>query len=325
MPRSENQKLKLLYLAQYLMEQSDENHPLSVQQMIQHLSAKGISAERKSVYDDIDALTRFGFDIERTSTRPVGYYLASRPFELAELNDAVQSSRFLTHKKSLALIGKIESLASVHEARSLQRQVYVQNRIKTMNESIYYNVDELHSAIAHDRQITFQYFDYAVSKQRVLRHGGARYTVSPFALTWDDQNYYLIAYDAAAEKLKHYRVDKMVSIQLTDAHRDGKEMFRSFDMGAYAETLFGMFSGAVEEVRLRFANRLAGAVIDRFGAGVSLIPDGDTHFTVCVRAAISEQFYGYLAGFGAAVEVLSPQSVVDGMRQHIATIAALYK
>ncbi len=326
MARSQNQKLKLLYLAQYLMEESDEEHPLSTRQLIARLAAQDISAERKSIYDDIAALQRFGMDIEYAGRR--GYYLASRAFELPELKllvDAVQSSRFLTLNKSLSLIGKIESLASRFEAQSLQRQVYVTNRIKTMNESIYYNVDELHDAIAHDRQITFQYFEYAVPKQRVFRRGGAQYRISPFALTWDNENYYLIGYDSAAGILKHFRVDKMVNIRPADAFRDGKEVFRALDMGEYTGTLFGMFSGEAQSVLLRFENRLAGAVIDRFGSDVSLMPDGETHFTVRVRAAVSEQFFGYLAGFGAAVQILSPDSVADAMCRHIEAIAALYK
>jgi predicted DNA-binding transcriptional regulator YafY len=328
MARSSNQKLKTLYLAQYLMEESDEQHLLTVQQMITYLASNGITAERKSIYDDLDALAQFGLDILHVEGRSGGYYLASRPFELAELKllvDAVQSSRFLTRKKSLELIGKIESLASRHEAQSLQRQVFVTNRIKTMNESIYYNVDELHAAIALDRQITFRYFEYAVPKQRVYRHGGAPYRISPFALTWDDENYYLIGYDDAAQRLKHFRVDKMTGIAVTDAERTGKEVFGQLDLGLYAGTLFGMFSGETQDVLLRFENRLVGAVIDRFGSDVAVMPDGDTHFTIRVRVAVSEQFFGYLAGFGAAAQVLEPPSVAAAMAKHIESIAALYK
>lgn len=326
MPRSANQKLKLLYLAQYLAQESDEAHPLSVRQLIDHLALHGIAAERKSIYDDLDALSRFGMDILRTGRS--GYYLASRTFELAELKllvDAAASSRFLTEKKSLSLISKLESLASRHEAGALARQVVVTHRIRTMNESIYYNVDELHDAIARDRVVTFLYFEYTVPKARVYRHGGARYRVSPFALTWDDENYYLIAYDDAAGILKHFRVDKMVSIAVEDAPREGRAVFDALDLGAYTGALFGMFSGATEDVRLRFENRLAGAVIDRFGADAVLVPDGPAHFTVCVRVAVSDQFFGYLAGFGPAVRVLSPTRVARRFAEHIDAIAALYK
>lgn len=326
MPRSANQKLKLLYLAQYLVQESDEAHPLSVRQLIDYLARQGISAERKSIYDDMEALSQFGLDVLRAGRG--GYYLASRTFELAELKllvDAAASSRFLTEKKSLSLISKLESLASRHEAGALARQVVVAHRIRAMNESIYYNVDELHDAIARDRVVTFLYFEYTVPKARVYRRGGARYRVSPFALTWDDENYYLIAYDASAGILKHFRVDKMVSIAVEDAPREGREVFDALDIGTYTGTLFGMFSGTAEDVRLRFENRLAGAVIDRFGADAVLVPDGAAHFTVCVRAAVSDQFFGYLAGFGAAVQVLSPAHVAEAFRAHIDAIAALYK
>ncbi len=328
MARSANQKLKLLYLAQYLLEESDEQHPISVQQMIAYLGAQGVSAERKSIYDDMASLSDFGLDVIHTTGRSAGYYIGSRTFELPELKllvDAVQSSRFLTHRKSLELIGKIESLASRHDALSLQRQVYVTNRIKNMNESIYYNVDEIHAAIAEDRQICFRYFEYAVPKQRVFRRGGAQYHISPFALTWDDENYYMIGYDSEAQKLKHYRVDKMTGIELSDRARDGHAVFGAIDMGSYAGTLFGMFSGDVQTVRLRFENRLVGVVLDRFGTDTIITPDGEAHFTVQVRVAVSEQFFGYLAGFGSAVEILSPEPVKQAMRRHITAIASIYE
>ncbi len=326
MARSSNQKLKLLYLAQFFTQETDENHPLSVQQLIERLAAQDIAAERKSIYDDIEALRQFGLEILKSGRG--GYYLAARTFELAELKllvDLCASSRFLTEKKSRSLIGKLESLASRYEAGSLARQVVVAHRIRTMNESIYYNVDELHDAISRDRAVTFQYFEFTVPKARVYRHGGARYHVSPFALTWDDENYYLIGYDENAGRIKHFRVDKLDRICVTDRPRAGREVFGQIDLGVYTDTLFGMFSGEAESVLLRFENRLAGAVIDRFGQEAALMPDGKDHFTVRVRAAVSDQFFGYLSGFGAAVEVLSPASVVEKYRAHIEAIAALYK
>ena len=326
MARSSNQKLKLLYLAQFFMEETDENHPLTIPQLIERLAAQGISAERKSLYDDIEALRQFGLEILRAGRG--GYYLAERTFELAELKllvDLCASSRFLTEKKSLSLIGKLESLASRYEAGSLARQVAVAHRIRAMNESIYYNVDELHDAIARDRAVTFHYFEYIVPKQRIYRHGGALYHISPFALTWDDENYYLIGFDEKAGRLKHFRVDKMEHITVTDTPRSGGEVFGEIDLGTYTDTLFGMFSGEPESVLLRFENRLVGAVIDRFGADAAVMPDGEDHFTVRVRAAVSDQFFGYLSGFGTAVEVLSPQSVVEKYRAHIDAIAAVYK
>ena len=228
----------------YLLQNSDEEHPITVNQMIQYLESNGIAAERKSIYDDIEALRTFGMDIEECKRgRVFGYYVASRTFELPELKllvDSVQSSKFITHKKTASLIKKIETLASVHSAQLLHRQVFVKNRIKTMNESIYYNVDEIHNGISNNRKIRFLYFEYNVAKERQYRHGGAYYVVSPFAMTWDDENYYLVAYDSEAGIIKHYRVDKMEKISTLDEERDGQEVYQALDMAVYAgsATLF---------------------------------------------------------------------------------------
>ena len=236
MPKSSNQKLKLLYLMQMLLERSDENHPLTVQDMIDELSQHDISAERKSIYADLEALQLFGLDIVRSKGKSTGYYIASRDFELPELKllvDSVQSSKFITHRKTLSLIKKIEGLASVYDAQLLQRQVYVRNRVKSMNESVYYNVDEISGAISRDRIIRFNYFEFDVNKQRRYRHDGKVYEISPFALMWDDENYYMLGYDQEAEKLKHYRVDKMTNIESAETERSGKELFAGMDMSSF--------------------------------------------------------------------------------------------
>ena len=327
MARSQKQKLKLLYLMKYLLEQSDEVHPVGIAQMVEMLAAHGILAERKSLYGDIEALREFGLDVVQARGKTVGYYIGSREFELPELKllvDSVQSSKFITQKKTLALIRKIEGLASVHDAAALQRQVYVRNRVKSMNESVYYNVDEISSAIAADRKIRFLYFEYTVKKERRYRHDGAFYEVSPFALTWDDENYYMLAYDAAAGQIRHYRVDKMAQISALDSFRDGKEEFRKLDMSAYSKRVFGMFAGEAETVRLRFANRLAGAVIDRFGRDVLLIREDDEHFSVSIEAVVSPQFYAWVFGFGDECEILSPASVREGMAQMARAVLGKY-
>ena len=328
MPRSANQKRKVLYVMQFLLRNSDEQHPVTVQQIISDLCSKGIPAERKSVYDDIEDLRRFGLDIISVRHGNFhGYYVGSREFELPELKllvDSVQSSKFITHKKTLSLIAKIEGLASVHEAQLLSRQVFVKNRIKTMNESIYYNVDEIHSGIAQNRKIRFRYFDYTVAKERHYRHDGSFYEVSPFALTWDDENYYLLAYDSAAAVIKHFRVDKMVEITVTGVPRDGQQAYEALDMAVYARKVFGMFSGTEAHVRMRFSNRLVGAVLDRLGRDVILIPDGGEHFLVSADVIVSPQFFAWLCGFGTLAQLLGPEDVVRRMRAHVRSIAALY-
>ena len=238
MARSQNQKLKLLYLMQYLLQQSDEAHPVGIAQMVDMLASHGIAAERKSLYGDLEALRDFGLDVVQARGKTVGYYIGSREFELPELKllvDSVQSSKFITQKKTLALIRKIENLASVHDAAALQRQVYVRNRVKSMNESVYYNVDEISSAITADKKIRFLYFEYTVGKERRYRHDGAYYELSPYALMWDDENYYMLAYDASVGQIRHYRVDKMTRIETLESFRDGKEAFQKVDMSAYSK------------------------------------------------------------------------------------------
>jgi hypothetical protein len=327
MSKSTNQKRKILYLMRILLERSDENHPVTVQEMIAALSQYDVAAERKSIYDDLESLRIFGFDVVQVKGRSTGYYIGSRSFELPELKllvDSVQSSKFITEKKTLTLIKKIEGLASVYDAQLLQRQVYVHNRVKSMNESVYYNVDEISGAIAADRAIRFRYFEYTVGKERKFRHDGAFYEVSPFALMWDNENYYLLAWDDAAGQLKHYRVDKMTEISAAQTPRAGKAAFAEVDMASYSRKVFGMFTGEEQTVELRFADHLVSAVLDRFGKETTITPAGEDAFTVCPDVVVSPQFYAWLFAFGAGVEVLSPESVREEMKARAAGVAKLY-
>ncbi len=327
MARSTNQKLKLLYLLQYLNRQSDERHPVSVADMIAELARHDIAAERKSIYDDLEALRSFGADIVQLRGRRPGYYIGQRDFELPELKllvDSIQSSKFITEKKTVSLIRKVESLASVHDARLLERQVYVRSRVKSMNESVYYNVDEISGAINRDRMIRFRYFEFTVEKERHYRRGGACYTLSPFALMWDDENYYMLAWDAEEARMKHFRVDKMSAIAALDMPRQGKAAFAETDMSAYSKKVFGMFTGEESAVRLRFANHLAGAVIDRFGKDVMLVRDGPDAFTVTADVVVSPQFFAWVFGFGTEAEILGPDAVRRQARDAARGIAALY-
>lgn len=320
MAGASNQKLRLLYLLRFLQRETDEEHPAGLGEMLAELETYGITANRKTLYDDLEALRLFGLDLVTAKGHTTGYYVASREFELPELKllvDSVQSSKFITHKKTLSLIRKIEGLASVHEGQRLQRQVYVHNRVKTMNESVYYNVDELSGAINADRAIRFRYFEYAPDKSRVYRRGGAWYRVSPFALMWDDENYYLLGWDEDAESLRHYRVDKMDRITARAEPRQGKAAFEQVDMSAYSQQVFGMFGGTVQPVRLRFARHLAGAVIDRFGRDVILSPDGEEHFLVTAQVAVSPLFYAWVLGFGDEAEIVAPPEVRKGLKEHL--------
>ena len=328
MAKSVNQKLKILYEMEYLLHASDEAHPVTVSQLREELCRHGITAEHRTILEDMEALRVFGLDIVKTgNNRYAAYYVASRDFELPELKllvDSVQSSRFLTHKKTAALIKKIETLASIHEAQLLQRQVYVTGRVKTMNESIYYNVDSIHSGISQNRKIRFHYYEYTVQKERRYRKGGSWYVVSPFALTWDNQNYYLIAYDADAGFIKHYRVDKMTDIETTEEERSGLRAYEALDMSSYTEKVFGMFAGNEVRVRMRFAEHLAGAVLDRLGMDAILVPEEDGEFTVSADVVPSPQFFAWITGFGQEAKILGPERVVAQMRDYIDGIASLY-
>lgn len=311
MARSDNQKLKLMLLARLLEQQTDEAHPMSAQQLIAALAEHGVKAERKSIYSDIAALQDLGMDICLQNGKNGGYYLASREFELPELKllvDAVQASKFLSERKTVQLIRKLETLASRWDAGRLRRQVVVSGRVKTMNESVFYTVDQIHEAIAANRQIQFRYFEWGVDKQKHFRN--RRYVASPYALCWENENYYLVAY-SERHGITHYRVDKMAQLQMLDAPRIVNDETRALDVSKYGKNVFGMFGGEQMQVKMRFENPLAGVVLDRFGHDVMLIPDDDSHFTLTTDIAVSPVFFGWLAGFGGAAKIVFPQNAVE--------------
>lgn len=319
MPIGNTQKLRILYLMKIFMKKTDEDHGMTMQEIREALEMYGIMADRKTIYADIEALRHFGLDIigvKEGST--YCYHVGGRDFELAELKllvDSVQSAKFITEKKSQQLIKKIENLASEYEGQQLQRQVYVAGRIKASNESIYYNVDKIHTAISRNSKIKFQYFQWNVKKEQELRHEGRQYVISPWALSWDDENYYLVGYDDEVREIRHYRVDKMLALEITRERREGGECFRQFDIAAYTKKLFGMFDGEEQLVKLCCENDLAGVVIDRFGKDLSFFEIDEEHFEVKVKVAVSRQFLSWLIALGDGVEVVGPDSVVERMRK----------
>ena len=323
MPKSENQKLKLLYLRDFLLE-TDADHPITMEEILSRLRERQGEAERKSIYSDIEALRAYGMDIElHKSGRLASYYVNTREFETAELKllvDSVQAAKFLSEKKSLKLIKKLASLSSRHEAALLNRQVYVLNRDKSQNETILYAVDAIHEAIANDVQIHFRYWQYGVDKKPVFRHGGKAYCVSPFALIWDQENYYLVAFDSETYMFRHYRVDKMASITLTEDVRLGKQQFSKLDMAAYTKRNFSMYSGEEQVVTLRCSQSMIGVIIDRFGRSVPVTVEDEDLFRVHVRVAVSPQFFGWLASLEGAVVPIAPLSVCEQYREHLENI-----
>lgn len=327
--KGENQKLKMLYLVQLFSRETDDTHKLTMPEIISKLAADGVNADRKTLYQDFDELRRFGFDIiAEKEGRGYYYYLGSRDFELPELKllvDSVQSAKFITDKKSGQLIKKLESLVSKYEGSQLHRQVIIAGRVKTMNESIYYNVDKIHAAIGADRQIRFKYFDWNLKKEMEPRYDGMWYRLSPWALMWDDEKYYLVAYDSKHETIIHYRVDKMTQIGILDEKREGHEAFRKFNIAHYTNTLFGMYAGDETKVTIEAENRLVSVFIDRFGKDIIIAPIDDEHFRTTVTVAVSKQFFGWIMAIDGDVKVVAPDNVVRQIRAEINRLAEKYK
>lgn len=325
MAKGANQKKKLLYILQMLAEESDELHPVSTERIVAFLASYDISAERKSIYDDVHALQDLGYDVISCGRK--GYYLGAREFELAELKllvDAVQSSKFLTEKKSNELIKKLSGFCSRFEAGKLQRQVHVIDRVKTMNESILYLVDTIHEAIADNKMISFQYMKWDGSKKMVPRHEGKRYLVSPYILMWEEENYYLVAYDEEAGARRYYRVDKMADICIEDKARTHKEEFSEENAALLSKKSFGMYDGQEERVRLSFGEPLLGVVLDRFGTEMILIAKGDGQYEAAVDVQVSQQFFGWICGV-SGVKIAGPDWVTEAYKEHITKQSEWYK
>lgn len=328
MARSSRQKQKLLYIHKWLHEYTDEEHKMSAPRLLEMLSEAGISADRKSIYSDIRELVDFGVDIMIKKGKDGGYYIASREFELPELQllaDAVASSRFITEKKSTELIRKITSLASKWQAGRINRQIFMTNRTKNANERIYYNIDSIHRAISENREINFLYFEYDTDKNKKYRREGERYEASPYTLYWDDEYYYMIAYYERYGMVVNFRVDKMEDIEITSQSRRGEASREDFDTVEYAKRLFSMFVGETQKVRLLFSNDLMGAALDRFGHESYIEKNGEEHFVISTEVSVSPAFLGWLFQFGEGVKVLSPQSLRDSLKKRAQRILEQYE
>ena len=329
MAKGINQKLKLVYLIKILMEKTDDAHRITMPEIIAELEKYDITAERKSIYADIEAIRDLGIDvIGEPKGKTFVYYVGSRQFELAELKllvDAIQSSRFITERKSGELIKKLESLTSQYEAKQLQRQVYVAGRVKTMNEHIYYSVDEIHNAISNNKQLKFQYFQWNDHKEMELRKDGAYYQVSPWALCWEDENYYMLAYDGDAGRIKHYRVDKIIKASVVDETREGREQFEKIDLAGYGERYFSMFDAEVERVKLKCKRNFANVILDRFGKEITLVPLDEDHFYFYVTVAVSNLFLGWVFSMRQNVQIIGPEHVVEKVKNAAEEMLREYK
>ena len=319
MSRGTNQKFKFTYLMKIMQEKTDDEHSLTMPQIMEELEKYDVTAERKSIYTDFQDMTeKFGVEIIKEQIgRETYYHVGAREFELAEVKlliDAIQSSKFITQTKSRELITKIKSFVSEHQAKQLQRQVYINDRVKTMNESVYYNVDDIHTAINANKKIRFKYYKWDINKKLVPRHNGDWFVVSPWALTWDDENYYMVAFDNLDHKIKHYRVDKMMRISIEEEQRDGKEAFKNFNMAEYSKATFGMYQGQKTKVKIQFANYMCGVFIDRFGKDISFRPIDDEYSELHVDVNVSPQFFGWIFSLGKDVKITGPEEVVEELR-----------
>lgn len=319
------QKLKLLYIMKIFLEETDETHGITVPEIISRMSDLGADIDRRTVYDNIETLQLFGFDITAKRGKTYTYCLASRQFELAELKllvDAVQSSKFITHQKTTKLIKKLERLTSIAHARHLDRQVYIHNRVKTMNDSIYSNIDTIHTAIAENKKISFIYYEYSVSKQLIPKRNGEKYIVSPYMLIWDDENYYLVAYHERYGSLAHFRVDKMGKLAVYDELREN--IPENADPSEYAKNVFGMFPGEKTAVSIAFSKSLIGVFIDRFGKDITITKHEDDMLRARVHVAVSPVFFAWLSQFGKNAKILYPDDIAKKMQEHLMSCMSVY-
>lgn len=320
MSRGTNQKFKFTYLMKIMLEKTDDEHALTMPQIMEELEKYDVTAERKSIYADFADMTeKFGVEIIKEQIgRETYYHVGAREFELAEVKlliDAIQSSKFITQNKSRELINKVKGFVSEHQAKQLQRQVFINDRVKTMNESVYYNVDYIHTAINENKKIKFKYYKWDVNKKLVPSHDGDWLIVSPWALIWDDENYYMVAYDGLDCKIKHYRVDKMMRISIEEEMRAGKEVFQSFDMAEYSKATFGMYHGEKTLVKIEFTNDMVGVLIDRFGKNITIMKEDEERSSTHVNVNVSPQFFGWIFGLGEKVRVVGPSEVVEEMKK----------
>lgn len=315
--KSESKKLALLYLQELFLLKTDSTHYIRMPEILDYLAERDVFVDRRTIYTDISILNQSGFEIEGVQEKGgYKYHHINRKFDTNELKvliDSVAASKFLTLAKSRELIAKIKSLGIAADSNNLNRNVLLGKRIKSMNDKVLKNLDMIHAAINNNEQLSFLYMKWNPKKELEYVRKGETYIVSPFAVTLDDDNYYMIAYDKKYKNIRHYRIDKMQSIKYLHEEREGAESFKSFDIADYTQKTFGMFSGREESIRIRCKNNLAGVFIDRFGKDVFIRPDLDDNrfFIARITVNVSPQFYAWLFGLGKDITILSPDSVIE--------------
>lgn len=328
MPRSSNQKIKLLMLSEIFKKESSFEHPLSLSEIIDRLSANGIEAERKSLYSDFEALENFGMVIEKTGgSKSTAYYLSNPEFEIHELKllaDAVACSKFITEKKSRELIGKIGTLTNRYDSGELKRTVIVSDRVKNANEQIYYNIDSIQQAIKSNRKIKFLYFDYDCKKNKRYHNDGAYSVVSPYALCWREENYYLVGYYPKYDAVTNFRVDKMEKVIILEDEKRVAQP-KNFNLNEYTKKRFGMFSGTDTRITLKVHNSLSGVIFDRFGKNITVSIEDENYFSVSQVVTVSNILFGWISQFGNKIEIVSPDNVRDEYKKYLKSILDIYK
>lgn len=326
------QKIKLFYIVDILREYSDENHPLNANEICERLGAKGVTAERKAIYDDIETLVNYGFDIIKTHTPKNGFFLGEREFETPEiflLADAVKTAKFISPKKTRKLVSKLISMLSVYDRNENKYGIFIDSDLKTKNEDIFYSIDTIHEAIKRGRQITFKYGMRELSTDRKIITTYKQHTVTPYAMTWQDDHYYLIANKDKYNNLMHTRIDRMKSVEITDKkNRPVSEISNysdTLDVADYTKRLFDMFGGDMEEVELICDKNILEQIADRFGEDIFIRNVTDTTFTFSAKLAISPALVTFIIKYGKEIVVKSPQKLRDMVKDRAQETADIYK
>ena len=326
------QKVKLLYIIKILTEMTDEEHPLSAGEICERLSSYNITAERKAIYDDIECLIAFGYDIIHTRIPKNGYFLASRDFEQPEiylLSDAVRTAKFISEKKTLELTSKLYGLLSCYQSKRNIGSIYIDGSSKTHNEEIFYNIDCINTAIKNGKKIKFKYGKRVLSNDKRIVTEYKTHTVSPYAMTWQDDHYYLICNYEKYDNLMNLRVDRIKSISICEEpirhFSEASEYRDTFDVADYTKKLFGMFGGETDSIKFSCKNKMLEQVTDRFGNDIFITNVTDTHFDFTVKAAISDGLVTWVMNYGDEIEVIKPESLRNKIKERAKKIFDVYE
>ena len=305
-------------LLKYLYENTDENHHVSTPELVKIFQAEDAHANRKTIKDDIDVLLGEGYDIVTIKSKQNSFFLASRKFEIPEVRlliDAVSSSRFINSEKSAALIGKLTGMLSKWQAEKISRHLYTADPVKADNKQIYYIVDAVTDAINEGKKIRFQYFDYNGEKEKCLRHDGAEYSVSPYALVWDDSHYYMCGFSDTKQIIANYRVDRMCNTEVKD--EEAVPLPDGFNMDEYVRQQFHMFAGDETEVVLECRDDMMKYIIDQFGDDVETWKVSEDTFRAKVSVADSPTFYGWVFPFEGKIQIAEPEEIREKYRSMV--------